>query len=161
MIFDYADIHWKMSESSNSTRQSPTLTIKSSKSPSSHERVGNYNSNTTGTSKTTTTSRKRWQKAITVVKLAKQFQKVRFVVDPKLHEDLDDCPVELEDSTVDESLIFYTDAKTKEHRSFCSKERLVKAYVHFYFVFCVQKSIFRTFFILNKQWCRDLKMFIY
>ena len=123
MTDDYTDVHCKMPESSNSTRPSPVLTVKSSKSPSSREKVGNYNSNTTGTSKMTTASRNRWQKAITIVKLAKQFQKVRFVVDPKLHEDLDDCPVELEESTVDESLIYYTDTKTKEHRSFCSKER--------------------------------------
>ena len=76
------------------------------------------------TTTTTNTSRTRWQKALKVLKVTKQFQKVRFVVDPQMHENIDECPVEKEESTVDESQIYYTDAKTAEQKSFCSKERL-------------------------------------
>lgn len=79
-------------------------------------------SHETGTT-LTVSSRKRWNKALNVFKVTSHLQKVRFIVDPKLHEDLSECPIELEESMVDESFIHYTDKVTDQIVSFCSKER--------------------------------------
>jgi len=79
-------------------------------------------SHETGTT-LTGNSRRRWNKALNVFKVTNHLQKVRFIVDPKLHEDLSECPIELEESMVDESFIHYTDRITDQIVSFCSKER--------------------------------------
>lgn len=65
----------------------------------------------------------RWKKAVNILKWGKQVQKVRFIINPELHTDLANVPIELEECTVEESIIHYIDPETKERMSFCTKER--------------------------------------
>lgn len=108
-----------MSSSSGTSRQS---TITPTKAGSMLLKFNSPAPETVAMAKTTNPV-KRWKKVFNVIKIAKQFQKVRFIVDPKLHEDLDEYPIELEECTVEESSICFTDALTRESKSFYSKER--------------------------------------
>uniref|UniRef100_A0A7M6DPG1 Uncharacterized protein n=2 Tax=Clytia hemisphaerica TaxID=252671 RepID=A0A7M6DPG1_9CNID len=67
--------------------------------------------------------RNRWKKVVNVVRVTKQKQKVRFIIDPYMSNDISECPIETGDCTVDESVIHYVDSLTKTKVAFCTKER--------------------------------------
>ena len=68
--------------------------------------------------------KKRWKRMFNVVRAVKDFQKVRFVVDPRLHRDLDEYPIPLSESTIDESVVHYSDYNVGGASAFCTQERL-------------------------------------
>ena len=65
----------------------------------------------------------KWKKAIHAIRLIKQQQRVRFIIDPHMNSDITDCPIEEDDCTVDESLVHYVDSKTQQDVALFTKER--------------------------------------